>query len=225
MILRSLQFMDYLPCLQAMRQFTALREPSTPDEIWLVEHPPVFTQGLAGKAEHVLTPGDIPVVATERGGQVTYHGPGQVLAYVLMDLRRARITVRHLVEQLEAAVIATLAEYGVAGMRRPGAPGVYLPQAQAPDTAGPKISALGVKVSRGCTYHGLALNVAMDLDPFGRINPCGYPGLEVIDLRQALMSQRGQDPVLQASAQVLVQDAAARLGRQLQTRLGAAPDV
>jgi lipoyl(octanoyl) transferase len=173
----------YLPTLEAMRAFTAARRDDTPDEIWLVEHPPVFTQGLAGKPEHVLTPGDIPVVRTERGGQITYHGPGQVVAYVLLDLRRRGLAVRELVCRLEAAAIETCAAQGVRAVRRPGAPGLYL--AGAGDTPGAKLSSLGLKVSHGCTYHGIALNVAMDLEPFERINPCGYAGLQVTDLTRA----------------------------------------
>lgn len=174
---------DYLPTLEAMRAFTAAREPETVDEIWLVEHPPVFTQGLAGKSEHVLTPGEIPVIRTERGGQVTYHGPGQVVAYTLIDLRRRGGGVRDLVCRLEAAAIDTCAHWQVRAMRKPGAPGLYL--AAADGTPGAKIGSLGLKVSRGCTFHGIALNVAMDLAPFERIHPCGYPDLKVTDLRRA----------------------------------------
>ncbi len=157
-----------------MQAFTDQRSASTPDEIWLTEHPPVFTQGLAGRAEHLLAPGDIPVVQTDRGGQVTYHGPGQVVAYTLIDLRRAGFGVRELVRRLEQAVIDCVAEAGVQATRRPGAPGVYVGDA--------KLAALGLRVRRGCSYHGLALNVAMDLGPYARINPCGYAGLAVTDL-------------------------------------------
>lgn len=177
----------------AMQRFTAERTADTPDELWLVEHPPVFTQGIAGKPEHLLAPGDIPVVASNRGGQVTYHGPGQVVAYPLVDLRRLGIYIKEYVFRLEAAVIQTLDAWGVTGLRVPGAPGIYVnladPQAGLP--AGPradlfqglgKIAALGVKVSNHCTYHGVALNVAMDLHPFERINPCGYAGLRTVDL-------------------------------------------
>ena len=174
---------DYLPTLEAMRAFTNAREPDTVDEIWLVEHPPVFTQGLAGRAEHVLTPGEIPVIRTERGGQVTYHGPGQVVAYTMIDLRRRGGGVRDLVCRLEAAAIDTCARWQVRAVRKPGAPGLYL--AAADGTPGAKIASLGLKVSRGCTFHGIALNVAMDLAPFERIHPCGYPGLQVTDLRRA----------------------------------------
>lgn len=182
MILRELGCRSYLDTLDAMRAFTDARTPHTPDELWLVEHPPVFTLGLAGKREHLLAPGDIPVVATERGGQVTYHGPGQVLAYLLLDLHRRGIGVRELVERIEAAAIALLADYGVTGVRHAGAPGVYIDDAH-PVHGGAKIAALGLKVRRGCTFHGAALNVAMDLEPFSRINPCGYAGLRVTDLR------------------------------------------
>jgi lipoyl(octanoyl) transferase len=173
-----------LASLAAMRDFTAQRTPDTADEIWLVEHEPVFTQGLAGKPEHLLATGDIPVVATERGGQVTYHGPGQVVAYVLLDLRRSGLGVRDLVCRLEQAVIDLAAGVGVQAVRRPGAPGVHV-AAQTPREGGAKFASVGLKVSRGCTFHGIALNVAMDLAPFGRINPCGYPGLAVTDLSRA----------------------------------------
>jgi lipoyl(octanoyl) transferase len=214
---------DYLPTYQAMAAFTESRTSDTPDELWLCEHPPVFTQGLAGKADHLLAPGDIPVVATNRGGQVTYHGPGQVVAYPLVDLQRAGYFVKEYVYRLEEAVIRTLSAYGVTGHRVRGAPGIYvrlddpfsharLPSPQpspasgrgsksltsggpplplagegggegAPDFSGlGKIAALGIKVSRHRTYHGLAFNVAMDLQPFERINPCGYAGLRTVDL-------------------------------------------
>lgn len=185
---------EYLPTYQAMQAFTEARTADTPDELWLCEHPPVFTQGLAGKADHLLAPGDIPVVATNRGGQVTYHGPGQVVAYPLVDLRRAGYFVKEYVYRVEEAVIRTLWEFGVTGHRVTGAPGIYVrladPSANASLT-GPaadpfaglgKIAALGIKVARHCTYHGVALNVDMDLEPFGRINPCGYAGLRTVAL-------------------------------------------
>lgn len=171
----------YLQTLDAMREFTAGRNADTPDEIWLIEHEPVFTLGQASRPEHLLAPGDIPVVDTERGGQVTYHGPGQVLGYTLIDLRRRRLNIRTLVDRIEHAVIELLAEHRVAAMRREKAPGVYL--AGRNRTPGAKIASLGLKVSHGRSYHGVALNVAMDLEPFSRINPCGYPGLAVTDLR------------------------------------------
>lgn len=180
----------------AMRRFTAQRGPDTEDELWLVEHDPVFTQGVAGRAQHVLQPGDIPVVQTQRGGQVTYHGPGQVVAYPLVDLRRLGIYVKEYVYRLEQALLKVLEDFGVTGHRVAGAPGIYVrlddPFGHAA-LAGPvspqdpfrglgKIAALGIKVSRHCSYHGVALNVAMDLEPFGRIDPCGYAGLRTVDL-------------------------------------------
>ena len=194
--LRSLGRVPYEPTVDAMKAFTAARGPDTPDEIWVVEHEPVFTQGLAGKAEHVLDAGDIPIVQTNRGGQVTFHGPGQVVAYPLVDLRRLGIYVKEYVFRLEEAVLRTLAHFSVTGHRVPGAPGIYV---RLDDPFGHaalgrdrpvsdlfrglgKIAALGVKVSNHCTYHGVALNVSMDLQPFGRINPCGYAGLKTVDL-------------------------------------------
>lgn len=187
---------EYLRTYEAMQAFTASRVDTTADELWLCEHPPVFTQGLAGQPDHLLDPGAIPVVATNRGGQVTYHGPGQVVAYPLLDLRRAGYFVKEYVYRLEEGVIRTLDHYGVTGHRVAGAPGIYVrlddPSSHAALTgpASPddrfqglgKIAALGIKVSRHCSYHGVALNVAMDLEPFTRINPCGYPGLETVDL-------------------------------------------
>jgi lipoyl(octanoyl) transferase len=187
---------EYLPTYGAMQAFTAERTRATPDELWLCEHPPVFTQGLAGRAEHVLDPGPIPVIATNRGGQVTYHGPGQVVAYPLVDLQRAGYYVKEYVYRIEEAVIRTLAHFGVTGHRVAGAPGIYV-RLDAPfshqrlsPSAGDadpfkglgKIAALGIKVSRHCTYHGIALNVDMDLEPFLRIDPCGYAGLKTVDL-------------------------------------------
>ncbi|MFG6448046.1 lipoyl(octanoyl) transferase LipB [Roseateles sp. BYS180W] len=196
MLIRTLGRVDYAPTEAAMRAFTEARAADTPDELWLCEHPPTYTQGLAGQAQHVLQPGSIPVVQTNRGGQVTYHGPGQVVAYPLLDLKRQGIFVKEYVFRLETAVIQTLAGYGVTGLRVAGAPGIYVrlqdPSAHA-RLSGParpddpfaglgKIAALGIKVSRHCTYHGLALNVAMDLAPYRGIHPCGYAGLETVDL-------------------------------------------
>jgi lipoyl(octanoyl) transferase len=194
--LKSLGRCDCAPTLAAMQDFTAHRHEDTADEIWLCEHRPVFTQGLAGLPSHVLLPGDIPVLPTNRGGQVTYHGPGQVVAYPLIDLKRAGYYVKEYVYKLEQALLATLAEWGVTGHRVPGAPGIYVQLAdpfahasltgahspQDPFRGLGKIAALGIKVSRHCTYHGVALNVAMDLEPFARINPCGYAGLQTVDL-------------------------------------------
>lgn len=219
MSIRWLGQVPYLPTYQAMQSFTEGRTPDTPDELWLCEHPPVFTQGLAGKADHVLEPGDIPVVATNRGGQVTYHGPGQVVAYPLLDLQRAGYFVKEYVFRLEEAVIRTLGDYGVTGHRVAGAPGIYVrlddpgshaaltgPSADPFEGLG-KIAALGIKVSRHRTYHGLALNVAMDLQPFDRINPCGYAGLRTVDLSTIGVSTTWNE-------------AAVRLGQKLEALLG-----
>lgn len=172
---RQLGRVDYEPTWRAMQDFTALRNADTPDEIWLVEHPPVFTLGQAGKREHVLADIGIPVIPIDRGGQVTYHGPGQVVAYLLLDLRRRGYGIKELVDRLEQAVIDLLADQGVAAERLAGAPGVYV--------GGAKIAALGLRVRNGCTYHGLALNVAMDLSPYAAINPCGYQGMPVTQTR------------------------------------------
>jgi lipoyl(octanoyl) transferase len=251
---------DYLPTYHAMQAFTEARTSDTPDELWLCEHPPVFTQGLAGKADHLLDPGDIPVVATNRGGQVTFHGPGQVVAYPLLDLRRAGYFVKEYVYRVEEAVIRTLWEYGVTGHRVGGAPGIYVrvedpfgharvqpsprpsPTGGRGSDSGPdlllgqlqggresdllplplagegggegaprfqglgKVAALGIKVSRHCTYHGVALNVGMDLEPYERINPCGYAGLRTVDLSTIGVSTTWND-------------AAMRLGHKLQALL------
>ena len=185
---------EYEPTLAAMRRFTESRGLDTPDQLWLCEHPPVYTQGLAGKPEHVLNAHGIPVVLTNRGGQVTYHGPGQVVAYPLIDLKRLNIYVKEYVYRLEQALLKTLEHFGVTGHRVAGAPGIYVnlgdpfghaaltgPRTHQFDGLG-KIAALGIKVSRHCTYHGVALNVAMDLQPFAGINPCGYTGLQTVDL-------------------------------------------
>lgn len=187
---------DYAPTEAAMRAFTDARTTDTPDEIWLGEHPPVYTQGLAGKAEHLLDAHGIPVVQTNRGGQVTYHGPGQVVAYPLIDLKRLAIYVKEYVFRLEQALLKTIETYGVTGHRVLGAPGIYVqlddpfghavrqprPAGRDPFEGLGKIAAIGVKVSRNCSYHGVALNVAMDLRPFDGINPCGYAGLKTVDL-------------------------------------------
>lgn len=187
LILRRFAQVDYLPCWQAMRDLTAKRTASTADELWLLEHPPVFTLGHAGKPEHVLMPGDIPVIHCDRGGQVTYHGPGQVVLYTLVDLRRKGVFVRDYVSLLEQSVLDTLADLGVSqACRKPGAPGIYVPQSALSQPHGDalaKIAALGIKIRRGCAYHGVALNVDMDLTPFLGINPCGYAGLQTVDLQ------------------------------------------
>ena len=169
---------EFVPTLESMKEFTATRTSETEDEIWLLQHPPVYTQGLSGKAEHVLDAGDIPIINIDRGGQVTYHGPGQWVAYILYDLRRAGMNVRELVERLEMAVINLLADHGIAARGDPAARGVYV--------QGRKIAAIGLKVSRGRSYHGLSLNVDMDLAPFSGINPCGYEGLEVTSVAREL---------------------------------------
>jgi lipoyl(octanoyl) transferase len=171
---RRLGLAGYEPVWREMQAFTDSRNESSDDELWLVQHPPVFTQGQAGKTEHVLAPGDIPVIQVDRGGQVTYHGPGQIVAYPLVDIRRKGITVREFVNRIEAAIIEVLAHYGVKGERIAGAPGIYV--------NGDKIASLGLRVRRGCTFHGLAFNIDMDLEPFQRINPCGYAGLQLTQL-------------------------------------------
>ncbi|MBS0464202.1 MAG: lipoyl(octanoyl) transferase LipB [Proteobacteria bacterium] len=188
----------YEPVWRAMQAFTDARDADTQDELWLVEHDPVFTLGQAGKPEHVLAPGDIPVLQVDRGGQVTYHGPGQIVAYPLVDLRRIRLGVRELVARIEQSVIDVLADWNVVGARRDGAPGVYV--------AGAKIAALGLRVRRGCSFHGLAFNVAMDLSPFARINPCGFQGLQVTCVR---------DLGGPSAASALVEPLVASLSRQL----------
>jgi lipoyl(octanoyl) transferase len=172
---RELGQVPYEPTWHAMQHFTDSRAADTPDEIWLLEHPPVFTQGQAGKAEHVLFPGDIPVVKVDRGGQVTYHGPGQLVAYLMLDVRRSSLGVRELVSRIELSLIELLASYGVQAEAKPDAPGVYVD--------GAKIASLGLRIRNGRSFHGLALNVDMDLQPFQRINPCGYAGMAMTQLR------------------------------------------
>jgi lipoyl(octanoyl) transferase len=228
--LRLLGRTDYAATVQAMQEFTRLRDPRSRDELWICEHSPHFTQGLAGHSDHLLHPGNIPVVATNRGGQVTYHGPGQVVAYPLLDLQRLGYFVKEYVYRIEDAVIRTLEHFGVTGHRVAGAPGIYVrlddphshamleqrPRLREPGSAPPapdftglgKIAALGIKVSRHCTYHGVALNVAMDLEPYGRINPCGYAGLETVDLSTIGVSATVADagPRLAAHLQALLAD-------------------
>lgn len=200
LIIRELGLAEYQPTLDAMRQFTAERDASTADEIWLLQHPPVFTQGQAGKAEHLLAPGDIPVIQAERGGQVTYHGPGQLVAYLLLDLRRLGLGVRELVTAMEQSLVDVMAAYGVEAAPKADAPGVYV--------AGAKIASLGLRVRRGCSFHGLALNVDMDMRPFQRINPCGYSGLQMTQLSEV------------ASRPVALEDVTQRLEQALRQRLG-----
>ncbi len=176
LLIRQLGLQPYEPVSQAMHDFTDTRDETTLDEIWLVEHPPVFTQGQAGKAEHVLVPGDIPVIQSDRGGQVTYHGPGQQVMYVLLNLKRRKLGVRELVTLLEQTVVNTLAEVNIEAHPRADAPGVYVGEK--------KICSLGLRIRKGCSFHGLALNIAMDLSPFLRINPCGYAGMEMAQVSQ-----------------------------------------
>ena len=217
---RQLGRVDYLPTYQAMQDFTAARIETTPDALWICEHPAVYTQGLAGKSDHILNPGGIPVVQTNRGGQVTFHGPGQVVVYPLIDLKRAGYFVKEYVYRIEESVVRTLAHFGVTGHRVGGSPGIYVrmddPFSHAA-LSGPvnpadpfrglgKIAALGIKVSRHCTYHGVALNVAMDLEPFSRINPCGYANLKTTDL-----STIGASASWQEAADVLGQKLATYL--------------
>lgn len=178
LILRELGLVDYQSTLTAMRQLTDSRVADSPDELWLLQHPAVFTQGQAGKAEHLLAPGDIPIILADRGGQVTYHGPGQWVLYLMVDMRRRPMGVRDLVNLIERSVLQLLEEYAISAVLKLGAPGVYV--------ADEKIASLGLRVRRGCSYHGLALNVDMDLEPFGRINPCGYEGLQVTSMAKQL---------------------------------------
>ncbi len=197
LIVRHLGVVDYLPTLEAMRTLTAERDEATPDEIWLLQHPQVFTQGQAGKPEHLLAPGDIPVVQVERGGQVTFHGPGQLVGYLMLDLRRLDLGVRELVTVMEQALVEVLASYGVEAAPKADAPGVYV--------KGDKIASLGLRVRRGCSFHGLALNVDMDMTPFGRINPCGYAGLKMTQLKDLVATPPAFDEVAKRLEQVLRQ--------------------
>ncbi|MGB1092478.1 MAG: lipoyl(octanoyl) transferase LipB [Oceanobacter sp.] len=198
--IRHLGLVDYETTYQQMLDFTLNRGPEADDEIWLLEHPRVFTQGRAGKAEHVLMPGDIPVVQSDRGGQVTYHGPGQLVVYLLIDIKRRQIWPRELVTAMENAVIGTLAHYGVESAAKPDAPGVYV--------EGRKISSLGLRIKNGKSFHGLALNVDMDLEPFLRINPCGYAGLEMTQLSR------------EAGKTIALEEVASQLEQQLSGQLG-----
>ena len=193
-----------------MQGFTDARDTDTPDELWFVEHDPVFTLGQAGKDEHVLIPGDIPVIHVDRGGQVTYHGPGQIVVYPLLDLKRLKVGVRDYVCRIEQAIIDTLGEWNIGAARRNGAPGVYV--------NGAKVAALGIRVRRGCSFHGLAFNIAMDLEPFHRINPCGYAGLEVVS-----MSDLGGPGGMDAVKPVLLAELARQFG--LAPEAAAPPDL
>ncbi|MGP8306483.1 lipoyl(octanoyl) transferase LipB [Vibrio sp. YIC-376] len=193
LVVKRLGRQDYEPVWKAMHEFTDKRTEETPDEVWLVEHHPVFTQGQAGKAEHLINTGDIPVVQSDRGGQVTYHGPGQLVAYFLINLRRKKLGVRDLVTNIENLVINTLKAYNIDSAARPDAPGVYVD--------GKKICSLGLRIRKGCSFHGLALNVNMDLTPFLRINPCGYEGMEMVQV-----SQLGGPDNVEAVEKQLVQE-------------------
>lgn len=201
-ILRQLGVQPYLPVSQAMHAFTDRRESTTSDELWLVQHPRVFTQGQAGKAEHVLAAGDIPVIQSDRGGQVTYHGPGQQVMYIMIDLKRKKMGVRDLVTALEQTVIRTLAHFDIQAKARPDAPGVYINH--------DKICSLGLRIRRGCSLHGLALNIDMDLEPFTRINPCGYAGMQMTQVKQLAESVR-----FEHVHPVLIQEFTQLLGYQL----------
>ena len=182
--IRSLGLTEYSETFEEMKTFTKSRTPDTIDEIWVTEHHPVFTQGIAGKEEHILLPGDIPIVLSDRGGQITYHGPGQVMAYLLFDLRRKKISVRELVFKIEQSIVCTLREVAINGERLIGAPGIYVDSK--------KIASLGLRVSRGCSYHGLSLNVNMDLEPFQRINPCGLKNIGVTQVSDLVSCQVDQ---------------------------------
>ncbi|MCO7557170.1 lipoyl(octanoyl) transferase LipB [Metapseudomonas otitidis] len=195
LIVRRLGLVEYLPTFEAMRRLTAERNEQTPDEIWLLQHPQVFTQGQAGKAEHLLAPGDIPVIQVDRGGQVTYHGPGQLVAYLMLDLRRLGLGVRELVTAMEQSLVDVLATYGIEAAPKADAPGVYV--------NGDKVASLGLRVSRGCSFHGLALNVDMDMSPFWRINPCGYAGLKMVQLKDLLAQPAPLDEVAERLEQAL----------------------
>lgn len=210
LLIRRLGLQPYLPVWEAMRRFTDLRDGQTPSELWLLQHPPVFTLGQAGKEEHLLNPGDIPVQQIDRGGQVTYHGPGQLLAYLLLDLKEMGVGVRGLVQGMEDALIDLLAGHGIEAHARSEAPGVYV--------AGAKIAALGLRVRKGCCYHGLSLNVDLDLEPFSRINPCGYQGLAVTSLRQL-----GCGVSIDEIQEQLAAHLCARLGYTAQDAVGRPP--
>lgn len=190
LIIRQLGQQPYQPVWSAMQAYTDDRDAQSPDELWVLEHDPVFTQGQAGKAEHLLAPGDIPVVKVDRGGQVTYHGPGQLVVYFLLDIRRLKIGVRQLVSHIEDTIVALMADYNVTAAARPDAPGVYV--------NGEKLCSLGLRIRKGCSFHGLALNVNMDLSPFLRINPCGYAGMQMVQTT----SLNGPKTVTEAAAKV-----------------------
>lgn len=203
LIVRQLGLTDYEPVWRAMQAFTDTRQPESPDELWLLSHRPVFTQGQAGKAEHVLAPAQIPVIQIDRGGQVTYHGPGQLVVYLLIDVRRAGIGVRELVSIIERAIVDTLACVKISAQAKAGAPGVYVGDA--------KIASLGLRIRRGCSYHGMSLNVAMDMEPFNRINPCGYQGLQVTQVID-LAPEKNPETLMESMQKLVLQHLILQLG-------------
>jgi len=204
LIIRHLGRQEYLPTWRTMQEFTDRRTTETADEIWLLEHPPLFTLGRAGKTEHLLNPGNIPVIHIDRGGQVTYHGPGQLVVYLLLDLKRLGLGIRQLVDHIEQSLVALLAEYNITAQSQRDAPGVYVD--------GSKIAALGLRVRRGGCYHGLSLNIDMDLEPFGRINPCGYPGMKVTQIKDLLSTWTYGLPIQDQVSQDLLHHLTAPLG-------------
>ena len=211
-IIRQLGLQEYLPTFEAMKNFTAQRSTETPDELWVLQHPPTYTLGQAGDAAHLLKPNtQIPLIPIDRGGQITYHGPGQLVIYLLLDLRRRRLFVRELVCRIEQAIIDTLKDFGISSERISGAPGIYLINtAEIPqDLRGAKIAALGLKVTKQCSYHGLALNVDMDLAPFSSINPCGYAGLKTIDMKSLGVSD---------NIDIVAKNIVSHLSQQLEVR-------
>lgn len=212
LVIRQLGRQPYEPVWQAMQAFTDERDDTTIDELWVLEHEPVFTQGQAGKAEHILLPGDIPVVQVDRGGQVTYHGPGQLVIYFLLDIRRRKLGVRHLVTAIEQSIVTSMARYAISAAARPDAPGVYVD--------GAKLCSLGLRIRKGCSFHGLALNVNMDLSPFSRINPCGYA-----DMKMVQSADLGGPQTVAEAAAVVTEIFAQQLGYQaIQSVTGSAND-
>ena len=203
-LIRELGRAAYTPTFEQMQSLTATRDVNSPDEFWLLEHPPVFTLGQAGLESHLLHATQIPLVHTDRGGQITYHGPGQVVIYMLLDLKRRGMMIKEWVRRIEEAIILTLRDYGLQTERHEGAPGIYIRNNGTQTHAGAKIAALGLKVKNGCTYHGLSLNVAMDLSPFLQINPCGYAGLETVDMR-TMGVDAAQDEVARKLANYLTE--------------------
>lgn len=206
-VIRHLGLAEYQPVWQAMQAFTDQRDQDTVDEIWLLQHPPVFTQGQAGKAEHLLAPGDIPVVQVDRGGQVTYHGPGQLVAYLLVDLKRRKLGVRDFVTLIENTLVEVLLGYQISASPRADAPGVYV-DSEENAGAGAKIAQLGLRIRRGCSFHGLSLNIEMDMQPFQRINPCGHVGMAVTSVQL----ERAEAPSVEAVAVLLTKHLTAKLG-------------